>query len=152
MNHRIFKQYLFHLSYIDGINFLVIYPSILYLEIYTLKMDIIRYFTCLYLIPPSLSLSNIRYVSRVKWNNPGKRVSPSPTPQCCSNWKGSLLVALDYSCQLYLLPVCCKNLNNVNAFFCISYVLYFLSYFISIPSLFVFILFSSFFFLSSLSL
>ena len=25
-----------------------------------------------YLIPPSLTLSNIRYVSRVEWSNPGK--------------------------------------------------------------------------------
>ena len=32
----------------------------------------------------SLTLSNIRYVSRVKWSNPGKEVAPSPTPQCSS--------------------------------------------------------------------
>ena len=32
-----------------------------------------------YLIPPCLALSNIRYVSRVKWSNPGKGVAPSPT-------------------------------------------------------------------------
>ena len=25
-----------------------------------------------YLMPPCLTLSNIRYVSRVKWSNPGK--------------------------------------------------------------------------------
>ena len=37
-----------------------------------------------YLIPPYLTLSNIRYVSRVKWNNPGKGVAPSPTPRCSS--------------------------------------------------------------------
>ena len=53
-----------------------------------------------YLIPPCLTLSNIRYVSRVKWSNPGKGVAPSPTPQCNSDWKGSLLVALDYGRQL----------------------------------------------------
>ena len=53
-----------------------------------------------YLIPPCLTLSNIRYVSRVKWSNPGKGVAPSPTPRCSSYWKGSLLVALDYGCQL----------------------------------------------------
>ena len=29
-----------------------------------------------YLIPPWLTLSNIRYVSRVKWINPGKEVVP----------------------------------------------------------------------------
>ena len=32
-----------------------------------------------YLMPPCLTLSIIRYVSRVKWSNPGKGVAPSPT-------------------------------------------------------------------------
>ena len=31
-----------------------------------------------------LTLSIIRYVSRVKWSNPGKGVAPSATPQCSS--------------------------------------------------------------------
>ena len=53
------------------------------------------------MIPPCFALSNIRYISRVKWSNPGKGVVPSRTPRCCSYWKGSLLVTLDYSCQLY---------------------------------------------------
>ena len=53
-----------------------------------------------YLIPPCLPLSNIRYVSRVKWRNPEKGVSPFPTPRCSSYWKGSFLVALDYGRQL----------------------------------------------------
>ena len=35
-----------------------------------------------YLIPPCLTLSIIRYGSRVKWSNPGKGVAPSPTPWC----------------------------------------------------------------------
>ena len=48
-------------------------------------------------------LSITRYISRVKWRNPGKRVAPSPTPRCCSFWKGSLQVALDYGCQLYFI-------------------------------------------------
>ena len=52
-----------------------------------------------YLIPPCLTLSNIKYVSRVKWSNPGKGVAPSPTPGYSSYWKGSLLVALDYGHQ-----------------------------------------------------
>ena len=56
-----------------------------------------------YLIPPCLTLSNIRYVSRVKWSNLGKGVAPSPTHWCSSYWKGSLLVTLDYDRQLYLL-------------------------------------------------
>ena len=56
-----------------------------------------------YLIPPCLTLSNIRYVSRVKWTNPGKGVAPSPTPRCRSYWKGSLRVALNNGRQLYLL-------------------------------------------------
>ena len=54
-----------------------------------------------YLIPPCLTL--IRYVSRGKWSSPGKEVATSPTSQCSSYWKGSLLVALDYGRQLYLL-------------------------------------------------
>ena len=37
-----------------------------------------------YLIPPYLTLSNMRYVSRVKWSNQGKGVAPFPTPQCSS--------------------------------------------------------------------
>ena len=37
-----------------------------------------------YLMPPCLTLSIIRYESRVKWHNPGKGVAPSPTPQCNS--------------------------------------------------------------------
>ena len=57
------------------------------------------------MIPPCLTLSNIRYISRVKWSNPGKGVVPSPTPQCSSCWKGSLLVAIDYGCQLLLTMV-----------------------------------------------
>ena len=56
-----------------------------------------------YLTPPCLTLINIRYISRVKWSNPGKGVVPSPTPRCSSYWKGSLQVTLDYGRQLYLL-------------------------------------------------
>ena len=47
-----------------------------------------------------LTLSNIRYVSRVMWSNPGKGVERSPTPQCCSYRKGNFF---NYGCQLYLL-------------------------------------------------
>ena len=39
------------------------------------------------LIPPCLTLSIIRYGSRVKWSNPGKGVVPSPTTWCRSYWK-----------------------------------------------------------------
>ena len=34
----------------------------------------------LYLMPHCLTLSIIRYGSRVKWSNPGKGIVPSPTP------------------------------------------------------------------------
>ena len=56
-----------------------------------------------YLIPPCLTLSNIRYIFRVKWSNPGKGVAPSATPRCSSYWKGSLLATLDYGRQHYLI-------------------------------------------------
>ena len=46
---------------------------------------------------------NIRYVSKVKWSNQGKEEAPSPIPLCCSSWKGSRQVALDYGRQLNLL-------------------------------------------------
>ena len=36
------------------------------------------------MIPPCLTLSIIRFVSRVSWNNPGNGVVPAPTPQCSS--------------------------------------------------------------------
>ena len=35
-----------------------------------------------YLTPPCLTLSIIRFGSRVKWSNPGKGVVPSPTHWC----------------------------------------------------------------------
>ena len=57
----------------------------------------------LYLIPPCLTLSNIRCLLRVKWSKLGKGIAPSPTPWCSSYWKGSLLVTLNNGRQLYLL-------------------------------------------------
>ena len=54
-----------------------------------------------YLMPPCLTLSIIRWGSRVKWNNPGNGVAPSPTPRCSSYWKRSLRVTLDGCRQLY---------------------------------------------------
>ena len=63
-----------------------------------------------YLIPPCLTLSIIKYGSRVKWSNPGKGVAPSPTPWCSSYRKGSLRVTLDYSCQLYFTYILLKYL------------------------------------------
>ena len=56
-----------------------------------------------YLILPCLTLSIIRYLSKVKWSNPGKGVVPSPTPWCSRYWKGSLRVTLDYSRHIYFL-------------------------------------------------
>ena len=49
----------------------------------------------------ALTLSIIRYGTRVKWNNPGNEVAPFPTPQCGSYWKGSSQVTPDSGRQLY---------------------------------------------------
>ena len=54
-----------------------------------------------YLMPPCLTLSIMKYRSRVKWSNPGKGVEPCPTPWCSSYRKRSLWVTLDYGRQLY---------------------------------------------------
>ena len=48
-----------------------------------------------YLMQPCLTLSIIRYKSRVKCNNPGKGVAPFPTLRCSSYWKGDFQVTLD---------------------------------------------------------
>ena len=39
------------------------------------------------MIPPCLTLSNIRYISKVKWSNREKGVAPSSTPPCSGYWK-----------------------------------------------------------------
>ena len=54
-----------------------------------------------YLIPPCFILSIIRYVSRVKWSNPGKGLAPSPKFWCNSYWNWSFRVAFDSGRQLY---------------------------------------------------
>ena len=41
------------------------------------------------MIPPCLTLRIIRYVLRVKWSHPGKRVAPSTTSRCSTYWKGA---------------------------------------------------------------
>ena len=56
-----------------------------------------------YLMLSCLTLSIIRYVSRVKWNSPVKGVAPFPTPWGSSYRKGSLRVTLNYGRQLYSL-------------------------------------------------
>ena len=48
-----------------------------------------------YSVPPCLTLSIIKYGSRIKWRNPGKGVVTAPTPHCSSYWKWSLWVTLD---------------------------------------------------------
>ena len=48
------------------------------------------------MVLPCLTLSIIRYRSRLKWSNPGKGAGPFPTPWCCSYRKGRLRVTLDY--------------------------------------------------------
>ena len=65
-------------------------------------------------MPPCLTLSIIRYGSRVKWSNPGKGVAPSLTPWCSSYRKGSLRVTLDYGHQLIIF------LRN-GIFFCLEW-------------------------------
>ena len=53
--------------------------------------------------PYSLNTQQYKVHIKVKWSNSGKGVVPFPTFRCSSYWKGSLLVALNYGHQLYLL-------------------------------------------------
>ena len=55
-----------------------------------------------YLMPPCLTLSIIRYGSRVRVEQSREGVAPSPTYWCSSYRKGSLQVTLDYGRQLIL--------------------------------------------------
>ena len=54
-------------------------------------------------MPPTLTLSFIRYWLRVKWGNPGKGVAPFPKFRCKSYQKGSLWLPLDYGRLILLL-------------------------------------------------
>ena len=47
------------------------------------------------ILDSALLLSIIRYISRVKWSNPGNGVAPSSTSPCSSYWKGNLRVTFD---------------------------------------------------------
>ena len=75
-----------------------------------------------YLMPPCLTLSIIRYGSRVKWSNPGKGVAPSPTPWCSKLskrepsghprlWSPTLLLFLGGSVD--------PSNDNLNLFLCL---------------------------------
>ena len=94
-------------------------------------------------MPPCLTLSIIRYGSRVKWSNPGKGVAPFPTPWCSSYRKGSLRVTLDYGRQLYLL-ISLANQRVVCIIFLSRPAIYSFSFFIR-PLLFPFSSFRTFF-------
>ena len=45
---------------------------------------LVKSYQRLKMMPPYLTLGIIRYGSRIKWSNPGKRFTPSHTPQCSS--------------------------------------------------------------------
>ena len=49
-----------------------------------------------YLMPPHLTLNTIRYVSRVKWSNPGKGVVLSFTPWYSRYWSFSIYFTFTY--------------------------------------------------------
>ena len=53
-----------------------------------------------YLMTPCITLSIIRYGSRIKWSKRINGATPSPIHWCRSYWKGCLRVALNYGRQL----------------------------------------------------
>ena len=58
-----------------------------------------------YLIPPCLSLSIIRYGSRVKWSNSSKGVAPFSTPRSGSYWNLYTYIYI-YICVCECVCVC----------------------------------------------
>ena len=76
------------------------------------------------LILRCLTLSIIRYVSRIKWSNPWKGVAPSTTPRCSSYWKESLRVSLYYCRQLYLLFERFLNKSSIHIYIYIYIYIY----------------------------
>ena len=95
----------YYLPIAEGGNFRFIpFPSVLELcemqsvssRIWTCVVVSISYDDNYYTTGTSLTISIIRYGSRVKWSNPGKSVALSLTPRWSSYWKGSLQVIVDY--------------------------------------------------------
>ena len=60
-----------------------------------------------YWIPLCLTLSIIRYVSKGKWSNPGKEVTPFPSHWRSSYWKGSKLMWFYHAVQIN------QSINNL---------------------------------------
>ena len=48
-----------------------------------------------------LNTQHHKVLIKGKWSNPGKGVTPFPTPRCNSYGKGSLRMALDYGRLTY---------------------------------------------------
>ena len=53
-----------------------------------------------------LNIQHYKIRIKGKWRNPGKRVAPSPTPQCSSYRKGSPRVAGDHGRPTHILTLC----------------------------------------------
>ena len=70
-------------------------------------------------------LSTQQYKVRIKGKvEQSRERSSAPTPQCCSYWKGSLLVALDFGRQLYILNVKTINFKQLGLLWVHSLVLF----------------------------
>ena len=72
----------------------------------------------LHLIPSCLTLSIIRYISRVKLTNIRKGVAPSPTPRCCS-----YLLTFTYIFKLTCIELNMFYTSPVTTMFCTSSVI-----------------------------
>ena len=74
------------------------------------------------MIPPCLALSNIRYVSRVKWSNPGEGVAPIPTPRWREAsekgafWSSSNMLANLYICILIYIYIYIYIYEHIHTF------------------------------------
>ena len=75
------------------------------------------------LMLPVLTLSFLRYVSRVKWSNSGNGVATSVTPWCISFWKGA--------CRSSLTTVANFSYSYLNTHICMMDYIYIYIYIIT---------------------
>ena len=81
-----------------------------------------------YLMLACLTLSILRYLSRVKWSNPVKVLEPYPTPRCSRYRKGCFVYPRLQSLTLLTLNICIYIYNIYIYIYIWIYIIYMCTY------------------------